>query len=322
MSELKISVIIPTYNRIDILKKSLSHYEKQTLPLTDFEILVIDDGSIDNTSSLILKVIQDSDLSIKFLQQNHKGANAARNQGIHHADGKLLLFTGDDILPTPDFLVQHISFHKKQQYFENLAVLGFTTWSPDIKISSLMKYLEECRYLPQFEYSKITNPTDLPHEYFYTSNISIHREFLLKYGTFDEDMNKPFADDGELAYRLKNHGLKIIYNPDAKAYHWHVIKLEQLYRRAKTAGEMCYLFWQKHPELGTFPPSRPEYRFKQWLKTINISKEKSLLERAERNNSSYSGNPLLESAYQKVMTKYYQQGVREGIRAYGRIPNS
>lgn len=318
MSGFQISVIIPTYNRADILRKSLAAYRNQTFPKTDFEILLIDDGSSDHTKSVIEEEKKTYPISLKSFSQNHKGANAARNRGIQNAQGKLLLFTGDDIIPEPDFLKEHLTRHQQYQLDERISVLGFTTWHPEINITPLMKYLEDCSFLPQFEYNRIANTEDLAHEFFYTSNISVHRSFLLKHGIFDKEMNKPFADDGELALRLRRKGLKIMYHRQAKAYHWHEIHVAQLYKRAQTAGEMSYLFWKKHPELGKFPPAQPKQRFKQWILGLAISKDREILENADKTNEAFLGNPKVENAYRKVLMKYYQKGIREGIRQYGK----
>jgi glycosyltransferase involved in cell wall biosynthesis len=317
MPELKISIIIPTYNRADILRKSLACYENQTLPAPDFEILLIDDGSSDHTLQVVDEIKKNYPIALQFLKQNHKGANAARNLGIKNSKGKLLLFTGDDILPLSNFLEEHWNRHLKSRMDERVAVLGLTEWSPDIKVTPLMKYLEVCDYLPQFEYNRIDNPESLAHEFFYTSNITVHREFLLKYGVFDEEMNKPFADDGELAYRLKKKDLRIVYQPNAKAYHWHEIRLHNLYKRAQTAGEMCYLFWKKHPELGKFPDAKLKPRIKLWLKSFTLVRDRLLLENAEKHNQPFTGNPIVEQAYRKVLMNCYQRGVQEGIRLYG-----
>ncbi len=318
MAETLISVIIPTYNRAEILCKTLVAYQKQNVPLAEFEILVIDDGSTDHTRKVMEERKENYPITLKFLTQNHQGANAARNQGIQQAHGKLLLFTGDDIIPEPDFLKEHLARHQQYQLEERIAVLGFTTWHPDINITPLMKYLEDCSFLPQFEYNRITHPEDLAHEFFYTSNISVHRTFLLKNGIFDEEMNKPFADDGELALRLRKKGLRIVYHPAAKAYHWHEIHVAQLYKRAQTAGEMSYLFWKKHPELGKFPPAQPKHRIKQWIRGLAISKDREILENADKTHKTFLGNPKIENAYRKVLMKYYQKGIGEGIRHFGR----
>ena len=92
----KISVIIPTYNRKDILIKCLNALNKQTLSHTAYEVIVVDDGSNDGTED----AIKNLQLACKFtyLRQENKGPGAAKNLGIKHATGELLLFINDDII--------------------------------------------------------------------------------------------------------------------------------------------------------------------------------------------------------------------------------
>lgn len=90
MKEL-VSVIIPTYNRAYILQDSIYSVLKQTY--VDIELLVIDDGSTDDTESKIKEI---HDKRIRYFKQNNKGACAARNKGILLANGKYIAFNDSD----------------------------------------------------------------------------------------------------------------------------------------------------------------------------------------------------------------------------------
>ena len=86
----KVSVILPTYNRAYIIEKSIQSVLNQTYQ--DFEIIVIDDGSIDNTEEII-KELQEKDNRIRYLRLNiNKGASHARNEGIKIAQGEYITF--------------------------------------------------------------------------------------------------------------------------------------------------------------------------------------------------------------------------------------
>ena len=87
-----VSVVIPVYNRMDTIERSINSVLNQTYK--NIEIIVIDDGSIDDT----LKIIEHLSISdIKVLKQNHRGANAARNLGISAAKGEFIAFQDSDM---------------------------------------------------------------------------------------------------------------------------------------------------------------------------------------------------------------------------------
>ena len=92
MDKLTLSVIIPTYNRKDILRESLTSLFNQTLSSEKYEIIVIDDGSIDETGDMVKELIPKSPVILKYFRQENKGPASARNLGILNAQGKIILF--------------------------------------------------------------------------------------------------------------------------------------------------------------------------------------------------------------------------------------
>jgi len=244
---MKITIIIPTYNRKDTLKKCLNTVFNQTYPKTDYEVIIIDDGSTDGTEELVNSLLDDSPCAVRYFRQENKGPAAARNVGIKNAYGKIILFIGDDIIATPTLLEEHIKWHKDYPD-DNVAVLGYVTWSPEIKITPFMRWLEESGV--QFGYPLIKKFDDVPCDFFYTSNISLKREFLLENnGLFDEAFPYAAYEDIELAYRLSKKGLQIVYNEKAVAYHEHHIDQKSFSKRSKLAGRAKAIFHRKHPEL-------------------------------------------------------------------------
>lgn len=243
---MRISVIIPTYNRKGILAECLSSLFKQSYSKNNFEIIVIDDGSVDETESLVRMKINEADVELRYLKQQNRGPAAARNLGIKNAKGEIILFIGDDIISSPILLEEHIRYHK-QCLDEKVAVLGYVTWPPETAITPFMEWLDESG--AQFGYRLIKDPENVLYRFFYTSNVSVKREFLLKHGLFDEDFPYAALEDIELAYRLKDKGLRIVYNKDALAYHKHRIDKKIFIKRSKIVGRSMAIFHLKHPEL-------------------------------------------------------------------------
>ncbi len=123
MSRFSISVILPTYNRASTLFRALDSVLKQDYPL--HEIIVIDDGSKDNTA----QIIQEDFLSVRLIRQQNRGVSAARNRGIFTATGEWLAFLDSDDSWSPDKLsrqiealkchAQHVICHTNEIWIQN-----------------------------------------------------------------------------------------------------------------------------------------------------------------------------------------------------------
>ena len=244
-----ISVVIPTYNRIDVLLKCLNALGNQTVPTDKYEVIVIDDGSTDSTKSTLDKRISNYTFSVRYFYQSNRGPASARNIGIKEAKNSIILFIGDDIIATPNLIKEHIKSHSEYP-MENIAILGFTTWSPELVVTPFMNWLENGG--PQFSYNQIENQIDLTQDlefFFYTSNISLKRSFILQNGLFDEDFPSAAFEDTEYGFRLKKCGLKLIYNKNAVGFHYHPMTIESVSRRMQRVGESMHILFQKQPEI-------------------------------------------------------------------------
>lgn len=256
---MKISVIIPTYNRADKLDQCLKHLESQDFSKNEFEVIIVDDGSTDKTSTLIKNWQKNSQLNIKFITQKNQGQGVARNQGVAAAVGWLTIFIGDDIFPVTDFLEQHYQFHK-QNYEENEAAIGQTAWYPNLNVSDFMLWLTNELPLskifagPQFNFKKLEqNPDNVSYFYFYTSNISI-KTALLKINSFDPWFNGYGWEDIELGYRLQaKNNLKLTYLKTAFAYHDHLIEFKDFAKRMEAIGYNAVKLQNRHPKLKVVP---------------------------------------------------------------------
>lgn len=243
-----ISVIIPTYNRYECLEKVLTALEKQTLPLDSFEVIVVDDGSTDETMDAVTRFMSASSMHLKYIKQENKKQGAARNNGLSYANMPLIAFIGDDIIPAPDFLKAHLCRHNHENIDDKLAVTGHTKWSDELKITPFMEYIHEYGY--QFGYSIMEDINDLPFNFFYTSNISLSKQFLFKQDMiFDENFETYGWEDIELGYRLKKEGMRLCFEHRAIAFHNHPIDFSSFCRRQFNVGKSSRSFLKKHPEL-------------------------------------------------------------------------
>lgn len=240
---LVITIIIPTYNRKTTLVKCLRALFNQTLSEKKYEIIVVDDGSLDSTAKAVKSLQINSPCQIRYFKQENKGPAAARNLGIKNAQGRILLFFGDDIIATPNLIEHHYQWHK--QYPEDYAaVLGYVTWSPGIHVTPFMHWLEDGG--PQFAYGNFKGQVEVDiSDYFYTANVSLKKAFLLENNCFfDERFPHAAVEDMDLGMRLKQLGMMLKYNKDALGYHHHYTSLGAACKRMIKVGEALEI-WEE-----------------------------------------------------------------------------
>jgi glycosyltransferase involved in cell wall biosynthesis len=234
------SVVIPTYNRLPILRKSLQALEQQKLaqnPINGYEIIVVDDGSTDGTLDWLEQ--QKANLThVRSLAQNHAGPAEARNLGIKQARGEWIIFIDSDLVVTPSFL---------QAHGQGL-LAGQKRFNTD-KVFTYGAVINTCNFEhPTSEPYKIT---DFSAAYFATGNVAIAKKWLEEAGMFDNRFQQYGWEDLELGVRLKQLGLKLIKCPQAVGYHWHppfnLEQIPQLIEKEIQRGKMGVLFYQKHP---------------------------------------------------------------------------
>src|SRR5207249_2796947 len=129
-------VVIPTYNRVAQLRRVLSALEQQTFPMDDFEVAVVPDGSDDGTVAY-LKTWQ-TPLRLLPLVQTRQGASVARNLGVAAAQGEIIIFLDDDVVPAPQLIAEHVRSHA--QNGDEAIVLGPMLPPPDFTLSAWVRW--------------------------------------------------------------------------------------------------------------------------------------------------------------------------------------
>ncbi|MFC1600255.1 glycosyltransferase family 2 protein [Patescibacteria group bacterium] len=306
---MEVSVVIPTYNRADTLRECLELLVGQKFVKDEYEIVVVDDGSTDSTADVVKIAQKSSKIPIKYLYQKNQGQGIARNYGIKHAHGKIIILVGDDILVKRDFISEHIKFHRKHKN-ENEAVLGFIGWDPRLEINPFMEWLTNGSSVMgkfgghQFAFEKLKGKKFANYNFFYTSNISIKRSLLMR-NPFDTRFSSYGWEDIELGYRLtKKEGLKLHYNPKAVAYHFHPMDEQGLANRMRNIGKSAHLIHRKYPELKKVPSKLKQSIFALLSHPISIWILKKLRE--------LSNDKYYTLYYYALSKKYFLEGLREG----------
>ncbi|MDD2805455.1 MAG: glycosyltransferase [Elusimicrobiales bacterium] len=292
---MKISVIIPTRDRQEVLAECLRGYAAQDYG-GEFELLVVDDGSAAGAQAEKAP----AGLPVKYLRQPARGPAAARNLGIREATGDLLLFTGDDMLPEKGLLAAHAAFHAARPGSET-AMLGRAAWDPRVRPSPFARWLEAGG--PQFGFGKFSPGQRV--SAFWTANLSVKKSFLLSHGVFDEDFAHAAGEDVELGTRLQAAGLEIIYNPEASVRHFHRVTFAAYCRRQELAGRAHALFLSKHPEqAGPAAAAAPPW------KALMASASPAL--RYLIDLSDRAGIELDPRWYDLVLSYYFRRGLLAG----------
>jgi GT2 family glycosyltransferase/SAM-dependent methyltransferase len=239
----KISVVLPTFNRMEILRVCLAAFAFQTLPESLWEVIVIDDGSEDETESFCqsLKL----PYTLQYLRQANAGAGAARRAGVEAAHGEFVLLCNDDSVASSTLLSEHLRVHL-QHPREKWAVLGQFQPSELCAEHALSHWYHSSPFLfPQHS----LRPGQLSgSSLFVTCNLSLRRDAILKAGNFDSAFR--VGEDTDLGVRLASSGYSVFYHPAAHAVHEHSqFTVADLLRRAQQYGAADWLLFQKHPHL-------------------------------------------------------------------------
>jgi glycosyltransferase involved in cell wall biosynthesis len=271
----ELSVVIPTYNRLEVLAEVLAALEAQR-EAPPFEVLVVDDGSSDGTGDYL--AARDLPAGWRFLRQENQGPAAARNAGVAQARGRWVAFLGDDTVPEAGWLAAHhraltgALAREAVGQGRRVGVIGYTGWHPRMRLDPFLRYINE--YGLQFGYALIEDPSDVPFNFFYTSNLTLERELLLEEPF---DLAFPYAawEDIEVSYRLRKRGFRLFYEPQARVAHDHPTDLTRFCQRQEKAGYCAVVFQRLHPELGGFlglgpggPPPLPNPRVQALLRTL------------------------------------------------------
>jgi hypothetical protein len=243
LNEFDFSVIVPTFNRQATLALCLEALARLTFAPERFEVIVVDDGSGDETPQFCRGY--SASFSLSYLRQTNAGAGAARRRGVQHARAKLLLLINDDTIATLGLLETHFESHREHMG-DRQAVLGDFRFPEAAMDRALTRFLTESPFL--FPQVKLDRGIHWDYTKFVACNASVSRDAVVGVGSFDPEFC--IAEDSELGLRLSRRGYFVRYEPAARATHWHLpFTVPDLVRRAKAYGTMQLQFLRKHPGL-------------------------------------------------------------------------
>ena len=227
----KVSVIVPAYNAASTLEACLTSLVNQTYPHDLYEVVVVDDGSTDQTASLA------EHAGARVIHQRNQGPAVARNRGVEAATGDFILFTDADCVPAPDWI------ERMMDAFLDPNVVGakgvYRTGQ-----KQLMSRFVQCEY--QDKYDRLAHQAQI--DFIDTYSAAYRRCQFLENGGFDPIFPRPSVEDQEFSFRLSQKGYRMVFIPSAIVYHRHDRTLGEYARRKFNIGYWKALLIRWHPD--------------------------------------------------------------------------
>lgn len=316
MIPLRVSVIIPTFNRLQLLEQTLVHLRKQSLSTAEYELIVVDDGS---TPPVTLPPADSGPASTLIRFDEILERCVARNHGAEIARGEILVFLDDDLEVGPGFLAAHVEAQKEWPE----AVAGGCVLLPRGALDQPF-----VRFRQEFELaSQPTARGPMQNPGAAAGNFSMRRDAYRRLGGFDAAMVG--VEDLDFSYRHIAAGGTIVFLPEAVAIHWdHALSIYPYCRRTEFAAECMVPLVRRYPH---WPVNRerdevngPARWGREPLGRSLVKILKSFLAFPPVLASCFAVTWLLERvlprskllrrSYQLLIGIYFQRGYRKGLK--------
>ena len=246
-SRLLVSVIIPCYDRPEVLRQCLAALQSQTLPREQFEVICVNDAASDSAvKKVIIEALQN--LPGKYLEHpTNRGRGPARNTGLKEACGEIILLMDSDIVANSRLLEEHVWAHQSHAG-EKIAVLSRIEFPPEqLAQSPVARVFDETTLV--LAYSRMKPGKKYNYMHFYTGCVSFPRQAYVQLGGFDESYPHYGVEDTAYGYHLEQIGYAVLYHPAARCIHSEeTSSVEKFCRRQKLVAANFCLFFHENPE--------------------------------------------------------------------------
>lgn len=228
-----ISVIIPVYNGQNVISNCLKALLNQNYPKNKYEIIVVDDGSTDDTVEIFSKFKK-----VRLIKQKHSGPAVARNFGASKSKGDILLFTDADCVQPKDWVRNMIEPFKDEEIagvsgtYKTLNKGSLIARFAGYEIEERHKSLSKKRFL----------------DFIGTFSAGYRKKIFQKYGGFDTSFATSSGEDPELSFRMHKAGFKMVFQPKAFVYHRHPDSLYKFLKQKFWRGYWRVLTYKKHKD--------------------------------------------------------------------------
>ncbi len=256
-----VSIVVPTHNRARLIPRTVARIMAQDFPSGRFELLLVDSNSSDRTPATC-SALHRRYPGVRPLHCDRSGAAAARNLGLQHARGRLIVLLDDDILVPPDLLSRLWTAHGQTP---QAVLLGHIIAPWDDATDPFHRYLHAAQEVNRYDFS---DPDRVTPQYFYTACVAIPRDTLGDL-RFDEGFQVYGVEDIEFGFRLLRPGVDMRYLPEVRVCHEYFPALGAYRLKKLRAGYSLGYFLDAHPHLAgqfTFGP-----RFEKYAALIRLA---------------------------------------------------
>ncbi|PNV86788.1 MAG: hypothetical protein C0610_04890 [Desulfobacteraceae bacterium] len=228
---MKVSVVIPAYNAARTIGEAVAHSLSQTKGSLQVELIVVDDGSTDDTAAVA------ESAGATVIRQRNAGPAAARNRGWESATGTFICFTDSDCIPTAGWLENLLDGFTDSQVG---AVAGsYEVANPSSWLARWVQQevMERHKRMPSFIRA------------FGSYNVAIPRHVLQATGGFDPVYRRASGEDNDLSYRIIKKGWRIAFRPQARVAHFHPEKLWRYFMEQYRHGFWRAKLYKAHPDM-------------------------------------------------------------------------
>lgn len=258
---MRATIQLCTFNRAALLERVLDACFEQTIGPDAYEVVLVNDGSTDDTASVIERARARATCRFVVHDQANAGLAKGRNQGIARAAGERIIFIDDDVLPLPNFVEEHLRTHERH---------------PHAIVRGGAINVESFENLPP----PVWRLKDYSGNYFWTTNVSVPLQTIRAIGGFNESFSEYGWEDIDVGLRLRFGGVKAVFNKHALVYHWkprprsgNVEKMiRQSRAQARTAVQLAKIHphWRTYLATGMDPVQK---NINDWIRGIRAAKD-------------------------------------------------
>ena len=228
---MKVSVVIPAYNAQDTIAQAVSHSLAQAKGPMEVEVVVVDDGSTDDTAEVAESV------GARVIRQKNLGPASSRNKGWESTSGNLICFTDADCIPSPGWL---------ENLLDGFTDLQAGAVAGSYEVANTSSWLARWVHQEIMERHKRMPPFIRA---FGSYNVAIPRHVLQATGGFDPVYRRASGEDNDLSYRIIKKGWRIALRPQAKVAHYHPEKLWKYLMEQYRHGFWRAKLYKAHPDM-------------------------------------------------------------------------
>jgi len=245
-----VSVIIPTYNRCNLIGLTIESFIRQNFDKNNFEIIIADNNSTDDTKNVVTKIAEgNTHISIKYFLESRQGVHYARNSAAKIAKGSFLYFTDDDMIADPDLLKELLYLFTLDEKIACVTGSVLPKWEVEPP-EWIRKYCQNGLLSLNIPEEKIIISDDDCNVY--SCHEMIKRDLFFKSGGFNPENTKgEWIGDGETGLNMKLKELKCKFASNSKSTIYHIIPVDRMSQKylnkrlANQGNSDCYTYYRK-----------------------------------------------------------------------------